>query len=86
MLKGHPSSAWDYLPTWHLGSVLRVNYNRSIRESQRVKGLRSKLRPKEFKVAVYRVLGLGLRIRLYLQPLGVELLFRVQNLGLELLN
>ena len=30
--------------TWHLGPLLRVNpYNRSIRESQRFKGLRSKL-------------------------------------------
>ena len=38
------------LPTWHSGPLLRVNplgtYNRNIRKSQRVKGLRSKLSPK----------------------------------------
>ena len=37
--------------TWHLGPLLRVNplgtYNRSMRESQRIKGQRSKLSPKE---------------------------------------
>ena len=37
--------------TWHLGPLLRVNrlgtYSRNMRESQRVKGLRSKLSAKE---------------------------------------
>ena len=40
--------------TWHFGLLLRVlgTYNRNIRESQRVKGLTSKLSPQEKSLLV----------------------------------
>ena len=45
--------AEGFFTTWHLGTLVRVNplgtYNRSMKESQKVKGMRS---PKEFSMAV----------------------------------